>query len=1068
MALVINTNTAALNAQRQIASSSSALQTSMERLASGKRINTAADDAAGLAISNRMTSQVQGLNQAIRNANDGISLIQTAEGALDETTNILQRIRELSIQAANGIYSDADRATLDAEVQQLVEELGRIADTTSFNGQPVLDGSLNNIELQVGSQANQTIDFSIPAMDVASLGMASQSGDIVGAELSLDGNGAIDFDLEPGSIKINGRSLESLKQGSELSDLLNAINDVGGVSASTLVSLEAESAGNGVLSGGDEVTLTLTGYDGQEQTLSFTNTQSLEELAQKISDTRLVDASVNDQGRLELSSTGHARIAIEDDTGGVATGVDITTIADPEVAALLDGLQDYWISEAETLISNALGIIGTGVDLTLNLYEGEIGSTLASVSASFPVTTNPSDNGVNLSLNIDMLDFDSSTLPDGGSAPFYFDRVIAHEMVHAVMDTFYNVPLLPGWFTEGVPELVHGADERVVGDFSKIDTSLEIQNYFKTDPGSPSTSAGYSVSYLAAKMLQDELSGNGATIVGDQGGMVALFNELEGGATLGDAINTVSGGTWANVAAFESYFLTEAADYLNGTGSWAANGTLDLGNADTGSLVGSDYSNPPLDAEDILPNTASAAPINFNLVIPDEYSGTERAANARLILTSENGDDITIVRGANGDYGDLRELGLSEIQAPGIMLGDELTESQQQVAWQRGDVLINGTDVGVVSSDSGLRGKVDAINALTDETGVHASVLAQESFELADDSVVEYQVNAPFSISATGVLGLNGIGFEVQAGMGAVEVSAAINALSDYHGVTAYADDAGNLHMQAKRPIVIGASVPSIQADFAATFDTGAAGTGSLKLNGTEVALSDLTDAQTIVSDLNAATSSTGVWAAIDSNGHLQLSSSSAITVGLGLTNGLKTLHDLGIRVSVDSLEAVDLQDTDGDLLLNDETFVIGPRIRLNSEDDQTIALDLTATGSRGLGLLSVNADVELLLGGGLEGLSVATADRAQKAIDSVDAALEQINTTRSDLGAVTNRLEFTVSNLMNISENTAAARSRIVDADFAAETANLSRAQVLQQASQAMLAQANSIPQQVLQLLRG
>ena len=118
MPLVINTNVAALNAQRQLVQSGNDMDTSMERLASGRRINTAADDAAGLAISNRQTSQIRGLDQAIRNANDGISLIQTAEGALDETTNILQRMRELAIQSANGIYSDVDRATLDAEVQQ--------------------------------------------------------------------------------------------------------------------------------------------------------------------------------------------------------------------------------------------------------------------------------------------------------------------------------------------------------------------------------------------------------------------------------------------------------------------------------------------------------------------------------------------------------------------------------------------------------------------------------------------------------------------------------------------------------------------------------------------------------------------------------------------------------------------------------------------------------------------------------------------------------------------------------------------------------------------------------------
>jgi len=142
MALVINTNVASLNSQRQLMQSGNALDQATERLSSGQRINSAKDDAAGLAISNRMTSQVRGLDQAIRNANDGISMIQTAEGALQETTNILQRMRELSVQSANGIYTDGDRETLNSEVEQLREEMNRIAAETSFNGQKLLDGSL--------------------------------------------------------------------------------------------------------------------------------------------------------------------------------------------------------------------------------------------------------------------------------------------------------------------------------------------------------------------------------------------------------------------------------------------------------------------------------------------------------------------------------------------------------------------------------------------------------------------------------------------------------------------------------------------------------------------------------------------------------------------------------------------------------------------------------------------------------------------------------------------------------------------------------------------------------------
>ena len=152
MALSVNTNVSSLNAQRNLSRSSEGLATSMERLASGMRINSAKDDAAGLQISNRLTSQVNGLAVAQRNANDGISMAQTAEGAMNESTSILQRMRELALQSANGSNSAEDRDALQEEVVALQTELTRIADTTTFGGVKLLDGSFGTKQFQVGSK----------------------------------------------------------------------------------------------------------------------------------------------------------------------------------------------------------------------------------------------------------------------------------------------------------------------------------------------------------------------------------------------------------------------------------------------------------------------------------------------------------------------------------------------------------------------------------------------------------------------------------------------------------------------------------------------------------------------------------------------------------------------------------------------------------------------------------------------------------------------------------------------------------------------------------------------------
>jgi len=157
MAQVINTNIASLNAQRNLNTSAGSLATSLQRLSSGLRINSAKDDAAGLAISERMTSQIRGQNQAARNANDGISLAQTAEGALQSAGDVLQRIRELAVQSSNATNSASDRQALNAEVNQLTAELDRIAKSTEFNGQKLLDGSFTSAAFQVGANANQNI-----------------------------------------------------------------------------------------------------------------------------------------------------------------------------------------------------------------------------------------------------------------------------------------------------------------------------------------------------------------------------------------------------------------------------------------------------------------------------------------------------------------------------------------------------------------------------------------------------------------------------------------------------------------------------------------------------------------------------------------------------------------------------------------------------------------------------------------------------------------------------------------------------------------------------------------------
>jgi flagellin len=193
MALSINTNVLSLNAQRNLSSSSSLLATSLQRLSSGLRINSAKDDAAGMAISERFTTQIRGLTQAARNANDGISLAQTTEGALAEVTSNLQRIRELAVQSANATNSASDRAALDQEVQQRLAEIDRIATQTSFNGQKVLDGSFGTAQFQVGANVGETISIGlttgVKATQIGQIATTTSSTEV--NTTALSGSGTI-------------------------------------------------------------------------------------------------------------------------------------------------------------------------------------------------------------------------------------------------------------------------------------------------------------------------------------------------------------------------------------------------------------------------------------------------------------------------------------------------------------------------------------------------------------------------------------------------------------------------------------------------------------------------------------------------------------------------------------------------------------------------------------------------------------------------------------------------------------------------------------------------------------
>ncbi|MEO5932393.1 MAG: flagellin [Duganella sp.] len=243
MAQVINSNIASLNSQRNLSTSQSSLSTSLQRLSSGMRINSAKDDAAGLAISERFTSQIRGNQQAARNANDGISLAQTAEGGLSTAGDLLQRIRELAVQSANGTNSDSDRASIQNEVSSLSKELDRVANTTQFNGQNVLDGSLTSSQFQVGANSNQTINVGVQSAKASDIGNNTIKPTVAaGMQSQVGAAGGANLDTDALNTVTAAETLTISSAGGKSTTVFGAINDSAKAIASKVNAVSSKSA----------------------------------------------------------------------------------------------------------------------------------------------------------------------------------------------------------------------------------------------------------------------------------------------------------------------------------------------------------------------------------------------------------------------------------------------------------------------------------------------------------------------------------------------------------------------------------------------------------------------------------------------------------------------------------------------------------------------------------------------------------------------------------------------------------------------------------------------------------
>ena len=421
MAQVINTNIASLSAQNALNKSQSSLETSLERLSSGLRINSAKDDAAGLAIVDRMTSQIRGLNQAVRNANDGLSVSQTAEGALQESSNIMQRMRELSVQSANDSNSASDRSAIQQEVAQLQNELNRISETTTYNGKSLLDGSFASQSFQVGANANETIEVNITSASATVLGSQSATTAqnigtaAVGALTAPAANGVVDSDITiTGALGAGTANYAAGATASEIAALVNGQTTNTGVTATAANSVSLTSFTTGTLS------FTLSSTDGSNVTqgtatnvsATVTSATDLTALRNDINESTAstgITATINATGDgIDLTNTTGDDIVIETASNGAGASAAPFAV---NGAALTESVSDSIRVAGQVSFSSSGAFIldaaaaETVLDVAI-VAAASVSSTLSSV-ADIDVSTRAGANDA-----LDVLDRALATITD--------------------------------------------------------------------------------------------------------------------------------------------------------------------------------------------------------------------------------------------------------------------------------------------------------------------------------------------------------------------------------------------------------------------------------------------------------------------------------------------------------------------------------------------------------------------------------------------------------------------------------------------------------------------------------
>ena len=1093
----------------------------MEQLSSGRRINSAGDDAAGLSIATRMESQVRGLQQAIRNAGDGQSMVNTAEGAMGEMTSMLQRMRELSIQAANGSNTDTDRAALNSEVDQLKLEMDRIVSTTTFNSKSLLDGGFNT-SLQVGVNAGEKLSFTVANMGTSSLGAISgvvdaaavTSATYTGVEakptktqLHFNGSDSFSFKLELGLGNNNSNDVFNIN--ADVTGNLNTDDVVAKINAALRDTENGapDNAARSIIVSNQGNVVTIENLTGGAIQMGKINTST--QLSAAGSTIGFSTVTMDDAGNsdnLILGSNANVKVAFTN-SGGDA-GAAFTGVKEIQKISITDALA---VKLTGTTAQLNVGDVTLTADLSGdNTTENVVAAFVAATgydATKFTITADNDDlvishkeAGVkNLATLSNAYADVASAVTTAGSAPTTtgVNQVTTITGITMSDDTYY--------ISDGTTTL--SADFEAGDNLDNIISKFEAHADFETFKMNLSRDGDNLIATA-------KVASTGAITISTDKGTTDEIQEVSVGHidvsgsktyAIGNGTNTISvtvdasgvTGTQAKTQSIVDAFDNAASATLNAMGltlSTNADGDL-LATFNTGVneadlvLSGNGFTNTAPSAT----NTAGGAKVDHGTAT-NTTTGVAEAGGAKQVLsvsvpslTEIKGEAVTLKVGnveLTADFSAGAPATLAALVAA-FQADTSYEEADFSIAAGTNAITITSKEKGVQTVTSATLANqfvepsatattegVDAVDASDAEDGslMFLSLSGPDTYELgfkSIDNTIATSVRFTHDGSSSSLSNIASV------------IESALMASDKFGAGATYDIDVTTVDGRVKINDLNGNGfkISSFSSDGAGTITAAnwlgqsSGGPGSVILDDTEYATSATTIAAGVAKSTDVKMKFIG-----DDNYSFRISDGTATAhienIGTGTKSAAGGTSEMLANVK-DALQRAGLSsvitasDSNGEIVLS------------HSEGRN---INITNFQSSGEGVVQVGANTTFTTGysaflddGAGKGEQSRIADihitdinSATNAIAIIDRALEDITAQRAGLGAISNRLDHTISNLGSIVINTEAAQSRIEDADFAKVTGDLTKSQIMSQAATAMLAQANASKQGVLSLLQG